>query len=266
MKKTKFLLLGLLLPVGVNTKAQLAEDATEYTRISFSYASWIMKYEIPPLSLSETLPGFKLGLTEGVPISKDFPSFLEIGLDFSYNTKSEAKDGISVRSSTAAFTVPVSLNCKLVFGNGLFLSPYLGLHAKVNIIGKDTYSEGHIKITEKWKSLGYGYNRGQVGWQGGLNLGIKKFIISAGYTSDFIPLFNKGVKAKTSGFIVGFAYQVNPQRTPQKSNDDGAPFAMNDNKKVYASVRSRPAYAPKDSVVWTKNKKKFRHTLLNRSL
>lgn len=219
MKKISVMLSAILLAASLGASAQstssdvLVKDCEGYNRVSFSYASLSMTSKISSFSTTETMPGFKFGWLKGISVSQELPFFVEAGLDFSYNTKSEKVQGIKMSSSTAAIAIPVNATYKLAFKNGLYLAPYFGLHFKVNVLGKEKMSYGGESASSSWFSKDdmddETYNRFQMGWQSGLNLGYKMINLNIGYMGDFMPLYKEkesDMKIKTGGFVVGVGF------------------------------------------------------------
>ena len=251
MKNFKLMLAATMLAMSVTASAQFAnqggrsngssgrqgsvlvKDCDNYNRISLSYAPLNMTHHYGSKSYdSSTLQGFKLGWTGGYSVSQKLPFFIETGLDLSFNTKSinaeddfgddyddyYDDDDIKTRHMTMALTVPVNVTYKLAFKNGFYLSPYFGLHFKVNMLGKtklnydgddDYYYDDDDDDSIDWfseKDMGKNgtYNRFQMGWRIGSNIGYKNVNLNVGYAADFIPLYKyKKSKIATGGVVVG---------------------------------------------------------------
>ena len=180
-----------------------------YSRLFVAYA---------PLSFSgdagkdaDAISGVALGWIKGSSISKEIPLYLEWGLYAKYNSKSEEdsrSDGwggtYTEKNSVKYFsaTVPFSLAYKydIPGAEGVSLIPYLGLHARVNIIGEDKYetsgsstesTRDHFDSTEIEGYKIDGANRFQFGWQIGVGFNYKALHLGLAYSAEFTEYSKK---------------------------------------------------------------------------
>lgn len=230
MKTTKLFLAAILLTFGKTAHAQFAnttsgmgtysgtstivKDCADYNRFNFMFSSLNVSAEkMEDEDLENTYPGFQIGWIGGYSLSNSIPLFVESGMDFSFNTKiiDEGETygyDYELRASMASLTVPLHVAYKLSFANGAYISPYAGIHFKVNVLGKEKMTLDDEKETadlfDDDDMDGDPCNRFQVGWRIGTNIGYKAFNFNVGYMSDFIPLWKeKKYKLNTSAVTVG---------------------------------------------------------------
>ncbi len=154
------------------------------------------------------MPGFKMGWTGGYSVGKKLPFFIEAGADIQYNTRrgEYGWNDIDLRASTASLNLPVSLAYKLSFKNGAYIEPYCGIHLRLNLAGKykiikDGENAGEDESASWWdekdmkEHIGIdnskGFNRFQLGWQLGLNIGYKKVNFNLAYMPESIRLWGE---------------------------------------------------------------------------
>lgn len=163
---------------------------------------------------------------QGTPLSKTSPLFLEWGLRFNGEYYSDSAE--KSKQSTNVYTVGIPLNITYHFSlgdTGAKLAPYAGVNFKVHVSGESKYTyktlltttvgEGTRFETTSTKEIdktdtlnlfskddmGEGaWKRFQMGWQIGVNLEIKRFVIGLGYGTDFVKLAKR---TNTSNFTVG---------------------------------------------------------------
>lgn len=162
MKTMKFCLAVCLLALTGTASAQFANsnassvssttrntDTNGWSRISVSYnpIKIVSDYENAD---DQNATGFSIGYTKGFSIAKEFPLFVEVGINGLYafnsidaeddnNLKSLKKQGFDVERKTTLFSlnIPVNLAYKFTINNSaLSIVPYLGINLKGNIIGK----------------------------------------------------------------------------------------------------------------------------------
>lgn len=199
----------------------LVNDLKNYNRISFSLASFSARRANGAASPfgkdAMRMPGFKLGWTGGYSVGSRLPFFIETGVDLQYNTRrGEENDDYDLRASTMGLVIPVNLGYKLIFKNGAYIEPYCGIHFKLNLAGKyklivdteineDAEEDNTTKLEDKsasWWSEKHmreeiginnskGFNRFQLGWQVGVNVGYKKFNFNLAYVPESLRLWGR---------------------------------------------------------------------------
>lgn len=225
MKAVKFLMIAVLLIVGNAAYAQFAnptsgmnksgggsgvivKDCKNYNRFNFSYSSLKFSGKNIDEELETNYPGFRVGWLGGYSLSSSTPLFIESGLDFLFNTKNIEDDYYDdeFKIQMLSLAIPIHLAYKLSFTNGAYISPYAGLHFKVNVLANEKYDDETYSYFDEddMDMNGETFKRFQMGWRIGANVGYKAFNFNVGYMSDFMPLFSyKKAKLNTAGFVVG---------------------------------------------------------------
>lgn len=155
MKTIKLYLSVCLLVAATTASAQFANsnvvssptnsrstDTNGWNRISVSYNP--MKMIVDTKGGDDlSLTGFSLGYTKGFSIAKEFPLFMEIGINGLYASHTEDEnievDGYEAERKSTLFSlnIPVNLTYRFSFPNShVSIVPYLGINFKGNIIGK----------------------------------------------------------------------------------------------------------------------------------
>lgn len=202
------------------TTTPVFESAEEnYGRIGVGYDQWstsIKGYD------GTNYNGFYVDwVILGTPLAGDL--YVEGGIRFNYELKSEKNDGITTKLDMFTVGIPLNLTYRFEFGNsGVRLSPFAGINFKVhafgemkqswtttqsyNYIGTQTYK--HSETTNLFSKDDMGdakYKRFQMGWQVGVNLELKKFYITFSYGTDFIKIAEQ-VNTSNLTLGVGFTY------------------------------------------------------------
>lgn len=257
MKTFKFIALSAMAVCALSANAQFANtgkskggsskagsvlvnDCESYNRFYIGYSalkprmgsnySDVTKYVDSYNDDLKALGGFKLGYLKGVSLSENLPLFLEVGAEFALNTSSNyvvTGNGIvcdshsaydDFRSTSVAIDVPFSLAYKLGFANGLYVEPYAGIRARINVIGKTLYT-GTNSDELNWYDDGTtqmgkdnAFRRFQFGGQFGVNLGYKAINLNIGYDM-YSPIWKSDesgtdsyFKFNTRNFNIGLGY------------------------------------------------------------
>lgn len=235
MKSIRFWMLATLLAGAVNANAQfvnsssnrtvgnngggssLVRDTENYSRFEFGFSKQNLTDQHGDNFFEycddvDALKGFRIGWINGACVGNGYPLFIEYGANLAFHTAKEEDDDSKTRFNMLALNIPFNLTYKLTFNNGMYLSPYAGIHFKVNMIGKEktTYDSDYDddETTNYFDSddMGgskYTANRFQMGWQIGANLGYKKLNFNIGYDADFLPFYKEHKnEINTKGFIV----------------------------------------------------------------
>ena len=231
MKAVKFLMIAALLIVGNAAYAQFAnptpgmnktgggsgvivKDCKNYNRFNFSYYSLNFSGKNVDDDMETNDPGFRVGWLGGYALSSSSPLFIESGLDLLFNTKNiEIEDDYyyedyedEIKIQMLSLAIPIHLAYKLSFTNSAYISPYAGLHFKVNVLANEKYDGETFSYFDEddMDMNGETFKRFQMGWRIGANVGYKAFNFNVGYMSDFTPLFShRKTKLNTAGFVVG---------------------------------------------------------------
>lgn len=200
----------------------LENDCNSYSRFSVGYMGVNFKQSDDDSSYTNddsNMKGLTVGYTRGISLSSSTPLFFEIGGQVNYATKSESESesglSISGRRNFLALSVPVNFTYKVSMSNGLYIAPYAGIHFDLGLLFNE-------KMTVKYKSEkesvtasyydsddmdGDTFNRFQMGYQVGANLGYKKFNIGVGYKASFLPIYSEDdFKIQTGGPVVTVGY------------------------------------------------------------
>lgn len=207
----------------------LVKDCKGYNRISLGYMGSSYKYSVGGYNLGsmeeaglpDGIKGVDFGYTRGVSLSKRLPFFLEIGGQINYGTNklegyededSYYTDLYETRHHSLAVSLPISLTYKLSFQNGMYIAPYAGMHFDVGILlmdkvsgletvhygyGYDDYSDTYSYYSEEDMAGDDGeegmntFNRFQLGWQVGVNIGYKRFNLGLAYKSCITPMYKE---------------------------------------------------------------------------
>lgn len=189
-------------------RVALENNLDNYNRISLSFTSFSASKDGLLGDEAMRLPGFKFGWTGGYSVGKKLPFFVEAGAEIQYNTRRGdfAWNNDELRASTLGFVVPVNFGYKLGFKNGAYIEPYCGLHLKMNLAGKykiirDSESTEKDVSASWWNEKemkeninvdnSKGFNRFQLGWQVGLNVGYKRVNFNLAYMPESIRLWGK---------------------------------------------------------------------------
>lgn len=241
MKTIKLYLAACLLIITTAVSAQFANsnssplmskssgttDTNGWSRIFVSYnpMNIVFDYENAD-DLSVT--GFSFGYTKGVSIAKEFPLFIEFGVNGLYGLKKEEEEEIETKLTFFSLNVPVNLAYKYSIPNSnVTIVPYIGVNFRGNIIGKQKLSYngdlGDFSESELWEAMEekYGikqesnmfdkddvgkdaqWKRIQMGWQIGVGFNYNKLYLGVGYGKDFTELCKKtkiGVTSITLGY------------------------------------------------------------------
>lgn len=200
----------------------IENDCNSYSRFSVGYMGVKFKEIEDGTSYSDdddNLKGFTLGYTRGISLSTTVPVFFEIGGQLNYATwsDSDSDDGLKYtnRLNFLALSVPLNLSYKLSFNNGLYLAPYAGIHFDLGLLlnEKETLKYKSEKESESFNYYSSDdmddetFNRFQMGYQVGVNLGVKKFNIGVGYKASFLPIYKEDdFKVQTGGPIITVGY------------------------------------------------------------
>lgn len=199
----------------------LENDCNSYSRFSVGYMGVNFKQNEDGFSYSDddsNLKGLTVGYTRGISLSSSTPLFFELGGQLNYATKSDSYseygESESLRLNFLALSVPVSLSYKLKFSNGLYIAPYAGIHFDLGLLLNAKYSAKSGSEKLSYTASYYNdddvddtYNRFQMGYQVGANLGYKKINIGVGYKASFLPIYSEDdFKIQTGGPVITLGY------------------------------------------------------------
>lgn len=225
MKSIKFLLVAFLLGMATTASAQFANaGAASASKTTTEVTPWSgLRFSYNPITVNMdyedaddiNLTGLSLGFVKGIAVTKNIPLFIETGVNVTYAFKTETESDsdedydyeYEVRStiSMLSATIPVNFGYKYAFNEKLSIFPFVGLTARVNILGQqkvkatleydgdEETEEEKVNLFDKDDMGGskYTWKRFQIGWQIGATLNINKFAITASYGSDFNEIAKK---------------------------------------------------------------------------
>jgi hypothetical protein len=234
MKRFYGLLLLALVAVAPKLSAQsLQFSGDSYHRAFVSYSALNMNWDKGGNVNAHLFPlttGISLGYLESAKLfDLSFPLLVEYGVSLQYNTGNEIEFPIGASSeasseyrvNTLAMNVPVhaALNLKL---NKVSINPYLGVNFRINLLGNQTTTNklGNTTTTTKMRLFDDSDEKGAAGdaawerFQAGLSYGVAlrfgAITLSAGITSDLMPLVDRGEElnamAELKSVSLGFAF------------------------------------------------------------
>lgn len=238
MKITKFIALVAFAAITTTASAQFANtsnstsggsgfgienDCSSYSRINFGYIGINFKAEYDDVSVtddSDNLKGFTVGYTKGINLTSACPLFLEAGgqLNYARWSESDSDDGLKVSEAInfLSLSVPLNLTYKLSFSNGFYVAPYAGINFELGLLLNNTakasyHGQSESKTQNMYSSDDMGddstFNRFQMGYQVGGNIGYKRFNLGLGYKGSFLPIFDHdGLSIQTGGPVITVGY------------------------------------------------------------
>ena len=146
-----------------------------YNRVFIGYA----QTKITADDFDESLHGFSAGWLGGYNVIKGrkLPLYVEAGITMNVGLGECVTDFDKLLN----FEVPINITYRYNFKNTkICLSPYFGLHFKVNALALNEDGDSYFDID--------GFRRFQMGLQLGANIEFNHFYIGAGWNYDFLPL------------------------------------------------------------------------------
>ncbi len=192
-------------------------------RFNLGYNMWSLN---PSEGDGTSYNGFYVEWLDAVSLSSTVPVYFDWGFNVNYNHYGKDENNIKISSNMFQIAVPLQVEYRLPVGDKFHISPFLGLIARVNILGNGsseydvpTYSSKTGKKTgTKTEKQDINYfdkddmgsseacwKRFQLGWNIGLNFDIQKFTIGLSYGTDFMEI-SKKVHSSTFKVGIGFCY------------------------------------------------------------
>ena len=187
--KRIFFFAALALLFGARAMAQTTDSEVSenknYHRIYAGYAPTAFFTTYRHSTYDEWLHGFDVGWMSGFNMTKGkrLPLYLEAGV------KANVGFGDDDSSFEKFFSVEVPLNVAYRFHIGntkIHISPYAGLHFKVNAIARNNEGNSYFDIE--------GVKRFQFGAQAGGHFDFDHFYLGLVAHYDFLPFFDGGYK------------------------------------------------------------------------
>ena len=193
----------MILCAGPSVMAQTTDSAGNenwnYNRIFVGYDPTIFYPERGNTTSTEMFQGFHAGWMGGYNVTgKRLPLYVEPGLKLNVGLG----ELISDFDKYLAVEVPVNVAYRFHIGNkNIHISPYMGLHFKANVLGRDDDGNDYFDID--------GTKRFQFGMQAGGHFDFNRFYVGLGWWMDFLPIMDNGIKTfwydenvNTLGFFV----------------------------------------------------------------
>ena len=168
-----------------------------------------------------SLNGFGVEGLMGLPLSTKRPMDIEVGLQFqagwgglsNYAFMGESKFNTNLFRINIPLQYIYHFNC----GSGFRVSPLAGIDFRFNVIAKETLKTFTGGVQTEWKTNyfndkdmgGNKFKRFQLGWHVGLALEYRRFVLSATYGTDFMPIWSEKTrdsKISTATLGVGFGW------------------------------------------------------------
>ncbi len=242
--------------VAFSMSAQRASDASfgeenkSYNRIQVSYLNdhyGANKYLDEDASFSAN--GIGVSYVHGFTLSSSLPMYLEAGLQFntaiksstleseSFDVEFEGKDYYVNAKAKEKFTninlaVPVNFVYRFNVADNFYVSPYVGINFRVNVLGKvkdsididtnlpsdfkdelkDAAEEEEVSASlyskDDMGGSDFTWNRFQMGWQIGVGAEYNNIYLGLQYGTDFIPAFKyEDAKINNGRLAVSVGYK-----------------------------------------------------------
>lgn len=247
----KFLLLGLGTVMALSANAQftsggaasesestprtsLAEQMSQSRNVSYSDNSnkysgrfgvgYNMWSTMPSEGDGVNYNGFYVEWLDAVSCSRNIPIYFDWGFNLNYNYHKDENSNAKSTSNMFQIAVPLQVEYRLPVGEKVHISPYLGLIARVNILGSGSLeyetisynSKGKKKTGTEKRDINYFdkedmgsseacWKRFQLGWNIGANFDFGKFYIGLSYGTDFMEIAKK-CHSSTFKVGIGVAY------------------------------------------------------------
>ena len=182
---------------------------TLYAGYNTAHANW-REYGVMGEMMFPIKRGVTLGYLEAINIWKGLPIYVEYGANVQYLFGAEKLDGVKImgftldqdyRTNIFALNVPVNASLRLSFEDNLIaVTPYAGLNARFNIIGKQVVSSGDESLEtaifdsskEKGAAGDSAFNRFQLGLNLGCSVTYSVYTVGIGHIFDFSKLSDEG--------------------------------------------------------------------------
>ena len=160
----------------VRSRTFAEKKKTGYNIVSVGYDAMFLN------QVYGTLNGVNLQYLHGFRVTKKIPLFIEIGAEFSYNTKEhkyyneygERYTNYKARRNIISGRIPLNVSYKFNIVKNFSIQPYTGLNFRINGFLGDLYF--------------FQDNTFQGGWQIGSGFNISKLYLGLQYGLDFFPI------------------------------------------------------------------------------
>ena len=198
---------------GSATSSNILEN---YKRLDISFASTIID------NFDDNFNGVSCGVIWGTRLSKSIPLFIEYGANVSWTTRKYENDlldddgyyyfdeDLDLTYTFINASVPINIAYKFALPNNpdVFISPFVGINCKYNIIGMikaedekiDFFNDDDMEIFYSDAA-----KRFQVGMNFGLGLSYKQLYIGYRFQPDYMD-FIEDTKTKTNYVTLGINF------------------------------------------------------------
>lgn len=186
MKKLYLLLAAvLMMSVSTNSYAQfMGGNSVSHSTTSDSFSTFWLGYAPTNWKSGDVATSgyntFSLGFTHLSSLAGS-PLAFEYGAYVDWMNKSKS----SSATNFLDIKVPINITYPLPIADAITFYPYIGLNARVFLLGKNTYKSGENSITTDFYGENSNYNRLGLGYQVGLCALISKVILRIGYEDMF---------------------------------------------------------------------------------
>lgn len=202
------------------SRFQLVNNAENFSRVTVSYVPMKLLVDMDGAD-NMKVNGVAVGYTYGLNILRETPLFVQFGANLLYGSGKQSESGdewsYEEKLRMLSLNVPVSISYKFGFSEKIFVTPYVGLNFRGNLLASGKYTNSYsmdgenLSESYKWNYFDKDevgdekWNRFQVGWQLGVGLDYKKLYVGIAYGKDFSELFKKG-KISVTTISIGYNF------------------------------------------------------------
>ena len=162
--------------------------------------SWITSYGLT----SSAKPGYEIGVTDRVRLSRQLPFYLRTGVSF-INKGYEVNGFDDSRTTMNYIQIPVGIDYTVALGKHFAFIPFAGLYYAVGIGGKREVEDEKISIFKKEG----GFSRHDMGVSCGVDAAFGRFIIGADYHTGLIDIDKTDTMYGEDNHKVGYKHVRN---------------------------------------------------------
>lgn len=162
--------------------------------------SWITSYRLT----SSTRPGYEIGVTDRVRLSRQLPFYLRTGVSF-INRGYEVNGFDDSHTTMNYIQIPVGIDYTVALGKHFAFIPFAGLYYAAGIGGKREVEDEKISIFKKEG----GFSRHDMGVSCGVDAAFGRFIIGADYHTGLIDIDKTDTMYGEDNHKVGYKHVRN---------------------------------------------------------
>lgn len=217
------------------TKTVVVNEYNNYNRISIGLSALKIKdsdkeevfvYDRESIGMK----GLGINYLHGFSLTDRFPLYVEVGGRLTFNRYKDSDEEYynednyykeEAKTNILGLSIPVNATYKYTFSNGLYLAPFVGIHFRVNLLGKLKLKESLVRNGRVQGDDDDNYNlfkdgevdeesckRFQFGGQMGINLGYKAWNLGFTYYLD-TPFYKDSdfkLKSRELALTVGYNF------------------------------------------------------------